>query len=103
MLVENVINHRGGADAAEELKNQGLRPIWVEFLLYYMPIQICADLLSFFQNAFWDIKNSDPFKALSWDHMHNYAHGLGGKHLWPLVEKYLQDLGRTNAHTVDKQ
>lgn len=56
-----------------------------------------------FQNAFWDINFSDPFKALSWDHMHNYAHGLGGKHLWPLIEEHLDDLGRTAAHTVDEQ
>ena len=50
-------------------------------------------MLPSFQNAFWDIKFSDSFKALSWDHMHNYTHGLGGKHLWPLIEEHLADLG----------
>jgi hypothetical protein len=40
MLVENAANHQKAADAAEELKNHGLRPIRVEFLLYYMLIQM---------------------------------------------------------------
>ncbi|KAJ2911662.1 hypothetical protein MD484_g8754, partial [Candolleomyces efflorescens] len=31
-------------------------------------------------NAFWEIENSDPYQALSWDRLHSYPGGLG-RHL----------------------
>jgi len=65
-----------------ELKKQGLRAV---------------------MNAFWDIQFSDPFQALSWDRMHNYAHGLGGKHLWPILQQSIHAQGRSKAQLVDDQ
>jgi ligand-binding SRPBCC domain-containing protein len=65
-----------------ELKKQGLRAV---------------------MNAFWDVQFSDPFRALSWDRMHNYAHGLGGKHLWPILQQYINAQGRSKAQLVDDQ
>jgi hypothetical protein len=49
------------------------------------------------------VKFSDPFKAISWDRMHSYAHGLGGKHIWPIIEKYITDDGRGAIRRVDER
>ncbi|KAI0073421.1 hypothetical protein K474DRAFT_1677885 [Panus rudis PR-1116 ss-1] len=76
------------ASAAEEgteereamLKDQGLRNI---------------------QNAFWIVNNSDPFKAVSFDRLHAYHEGLFGKHLWVLLQKFINGLGRQSAQAVD--
>jgi hypothetical protein len=68
--------------AIETLKEQSIRPV---------------------ENAFWSVQFSDPFKALSWDRMHNYAHGLGGKHIWPVLKKYIFAMGRSKAKLVDDQ
>ncbi|PPQ82862.1 hypothetical protein CVT24_008300 [Panaeolus cyanescens] len=68
--------------ADEQLKKQGLRGI---------------------ENAFWTVAFSDPFKALSWDRMHNYALGLGGKHIYPLISKYIKTVSKDAANTVDAQ
>ena len=35
--------------------------------------------------------------------MHSYAHGLGGKHFWPLLQEYIHELGRLAAGKVDEQ
>ncbi|KAM6499899.1 hypothetical protein JOM56_005407 [Amanita muscaria] len=69
-------------DAEEILKSQGLRLI---------------------NNAFWTVANSDPHDSLSFDRMHNYPHGLGGKHLWPLVKAAIQDLGKPASRKVSEQ
>ncbi|KAF9039133.1 hypothetical protein BJ165DRAFT_1531244 [Panaeolus papilionaceus] len=56
------------------------------------------------KNAFWNVNFSDPFAALSWDRMHNYALGLGGKHILPRIIKHLRDLpGRQPAALADTQ
>jgi hypothetical protein len=49
------------------------------------------------------VQFSDPHMALSWNHMHNYAHGLGGKHIWPEIQRHIEDLGRQASKTVDNQ
>jgi hypothetical protein len=49
------------------------------------------------------IQFSDPHVALSWDYMHNYAHGLGGKHIWPEIQQHIEDLGHQASKTVDNQ
>ena len=46
---------------------------------------------------------SDPFKAISWDRMHSYAHGLGGKHIWPIIEKYITGDSRGAIKQVDER
>jgi hypothetical protein len=81
---QNLVTQANEKDtvAIENLKQQGLRPI---------------------VNAFWEIRFSDPFKALSWDRMHNYAHGLGGKHIWPVLKQYISAMGRSKAALVDDQ
>jgi hypothetical protein len=40
-------------------------------------------------------------QALSFDRMHNNAHSLGGKHLWPLVQEYLKQSGRETIELVN--
>ncbi|KAF8197090.1 hypothetical protein BJ912DRAFT_1020953 [Pholiota molesta] len=54
-------------------------------------------------NAFWEIQFSDPHQILSFDHMHNYPHGLGGKHLWSELQKYISAQGSEAEHSVDAQ
>jgi hypothetical protein len=49
------------------------------------------------------VEFSDPFKAISWDRMHSYAHGLGGKHIWPIIEKYILGDGREAVKQVDER
>ncbi|KAG6908211.1 hypothetical protein DXG01_005683 [Tephrocybe rancida] len=44
-------------------------------------------------NAFWELNNSDPHEAIAFDEMHINDHGLGGKHLWPKVQKAIKDAG----------
>ncbi|KAG6915116.1 hypothetical protein DXG01_013213 [Tephrocybe rancida] len=69
------------ASGAEEyLKNYSLRPI--------MDIG-----LKIFENAFWELNNSDPHQAIAFDEMHINDHGLGGKHLWPKVQKAIKEAG----------
>ncbi|KAF6751895.1 hypothetical protein DFP72DRAFT_991199 [Ephemerocybe angulata] len=41
-------------------------------------------------NAFATIANSDPFEALSFDRLHSYHNGLGGKHLWGQVMSHIK-------------
>ncbi|KAM6495342.1 hypothetical protein JOM56_009965 [Amanita muscaria] len=60
-----------------------------------------AQSLRLVPNAFWTVQHSDPHRTLSWDRMHNYPHGLGGKHIWPLLKKHIEDLPRSCAALVD--
>ena len=53
-------------------------------------------------NAFFDIANSNPFRALSVDRMHSGSHGLGGKHIWPEIQEYIGACGRGSMREVDK-
>ena len=46
---------------------------------------------------------SDPHQAISWDGMHAHDHGLGGKHLWPTLQKYIKQIGRNGPSQVDFQ
>lgn len=55
------------------------------------------------KNAFWDIANSDPHEAISIDRMHWGSHGLGGKHIWPQIQKHVEDCGRRMMKEVDKR
>lgn len=54
-------------------------------------------------NAFFDIENSDPFKALSVDRMHSCSHGLGGKHIWPVLQECIEARGREHMKEIDKR
>ena len=46
---------------------------------------------------------SDPYQAISWDGMHAHDHGLGGKHLWPVLQQYIKQYGRAGLAKVDAQ
>ena len=49
------------------------------------------------------VRFSDPYQAISWDGMHAHDHGLGGKHLWPALQKYIKQYGRAGPAKVDDQ
>lgn len=46
---------------------------------------------------------SDPHEILSYDHMHNDSHGLGGKHLFPIILRYLKGSGRDVLAQLDRR
>ncbi|KAH9476946.1 hypothetical protein JR316_0010862 [Psilocybe cubensis] len=64
------------------LKKNGIRPI---------------------ENAFMTVQFSDPHEILSWDRMHCYSHGLGGKHLWPAVRTYIRASKQSGLGELDKR
>ena len=41
---------------------------------------------------FWTVNFSDPHAASSFDLMHNNAHGIGGKHIWPELQRHINNL-----------
>jgi len=56
-----------------------------------------------FQNAFWSVANSDPHAALSWDRMHAYHSGLFRKHIWPVLQTAITNLGCEEIRVTDYQ
>ena len=46
---------------------------------------------------------SDPHKILSYDRMHNDSHRLGGKHILPIILRYLKALGHNMLAELDKR
>ncbi|KAG2004409.1 hypothetical protein CC2G_002968 [Coprinopsis cinerea AmutBmut pab1-1] len=61
---------KGVTEQDKFLKPDGLRPV---------------------KNAFSNVANSNPFRALSFDRLHSYANGLGAKHLWVTLLKHIED------------
>ncbi|THH17156.1 hypothetical protein EUX98_g9183 [Antrodiella citrinella] len=55
------------------------------------------------ENVFWDLSNSDPYDALSWERLHAFHGGLFGRHLWPLLKKRIELQGRSAIAQVDTQ
>jgi hypothetical protein len=82
----------------EKLKQQSLRPLQV-----IITDLVCTLIDIMIQNAFLDVPFSDPFKSLSWDHMYNYAGGLRGRHLWPVLLEFIGDFKGTGMAKVDAQ
>lgn len=82
----------------ERLKALGLRAVNVGqfFISKYM-------VLTVHKNAFWSVANSDPHEASAFDELHANAAGLGGKHLWPELQKHIEQLGRSAIGKVDRQ
>lgn len=88
------------AEHEELLKSEGMRNVEVCELNTTFAV---IDKPVFPKNAFWSVQFSDPHQALAWDHMHNYSHGLGGKHIWPEIQFHVEALGRKALKTVDDQ
>ncbi|KAL1712551.1 hypothetical protein EV715DRAFT_277922 [Schizophyllum commune] len=53
-------------------------------------------------NAFWQIKRSDPYDALSFDTLHSSASGLWGGHMFEVIKEHIEELGRSAVERVDK-
>ena len=49
------------------------------------------------------VARSDPHKILSYDRMHNDSHWIGGKHILPIVLRYLKASGRNMLAELDKR
>ncbi|KAF8545543.1 hypothetical protein OG21DRAFT_1528420, partial [Imleria badia] len=72
--------HHSRSAGNEVLKALGLRPV---------------------PNVFWKVRDSDPHQALSFDQLHYFDGGLGGKHLLNEYKKVLSWLGRPAEATVE--
>jgi hypothetical protein len=55
-----------------------------------------------FQNVFWNIANSDPYRALSFDRLHAHAGGLWGDHLFSEIKAHANQIVRGGAK-IDQQ
>jgi Plavaka transposase len=71
-------HEKRAAKAQDKLDNLGYRHITVRMRLLYSSFNADA---THAQNAFWDLPNSDPHQALSFDPMHNIPGGLMKSHL----------------------
>jgi hypothetical protein len=98
------------ASIANLLKTAAEDKLWGEFGLCNIKVSSMIRLISLTlnsclcsQNAFWTVPYSDPHQVLTFDRMHNNSHGLGGKHLWPLLQEALERLGPDPMTKVDKQ
>ena len=57
----------------------------------------------YFQNVFWQINNSDPHRALSWDRLHAFQGGLFGHHIWKEVKEEAGAIGREAVAKINTQ
>ncbi|KAK0440025.1 uncharacterized protein EV420DRAFT_1316016 [Desarmillaria tabescens] len=55
------------------------------------------------ENAFWDIKDCDPFRTLSFDRLHAYDNGLFGEHLRREIVSRIEALGVESIGQADDQ
>lgn len=76
--------------------------VFDELTLVHYFIQLEAYLKILLQNVFWDIENSDPFRALSFDRLHVNQGGLWSDHFWPELQGRISDLGRYAKKDVDE-
>nr|GAT50600.1 predicted protein [Mycena chlorophos] len=51
------------------------------------------------ENAFWEIENSDPYAAASYDLLHSDDLGKFGKRLWPAIHKEMETLKTSGLFT----
>ena len=49
------------------------------------------------------VAGSDPHEILSYDRMHNDSHGIGGKHILPIILRYLKASGHDMLVELDKR
>ncbi|KAJ6520588.1 hypothetical protein DFH09DRAFT_1193954 [Mycena vulgaris] len=54
-------------------------------------------------NVFWKVAYSDPHYASSFEHLHGYASGLWGKHLFEQIKKHVELLPGRVAAQIDQQ
>ncbi|KAJ7700548.1 hypothetical protein B0H14DRAFT_3100108 [Mycena olivaceomarginata] len=54
-------------------------------------------------NVFWNIANSDPHRAISFDRLHSHHSGLWGDHLFPQLKIHLKELGDRQSAKLDQQ
>ncbi|KAJ7735230.1 hypothetical protein B0H14DRAFT_3613738 [Mycena olivaceomarginata] len=54
-------------------------------------------------NVFWNIANSDPHRAISFDRLHSHHSGLWGDHLFPQLKIHFKELGDRQSAKLDQQ
>ncbi len=55
------------------------------------------------QNAFLELDNSDPYKALSFDRLHAFHSGLFGHHLWTVFKELVSKISNNAIAAVDSK
>ena len=91
------------ADMKEELlKSVGLRGIEVRRIFPHSTLYSCYITL-IWKNAFWGLRNSDPYQALSFDRLHAFHLGLFKDHIWAVLKAKIELAGRLAIKKVDEQ
>ena len=84
------------------LKKYGLRDVDVcGTFLHSTSYSYCITLI--WKNVFWGLKNSDPYKALSFDRLHAFHLGLFKDHIWAVFKEKITAAGRPAIKKVDDQ
>ena len=80
------------------LKSMGLRNVDVT-------TQIAQSFLCwlFSENVFWQVENSDPYQALSFDRLHSHHSGLWGDHLFSQIKLHIKSLEGRQDSKLDMQ
>ena len=55
------------------------------------------------QSVFWDLGNSDPYRALSFDRLHSNNLGMFKDHLWMTAKQMVKAKGRLALGKVESQ
>ena len=58
--------------------------------------------LTYFQNAFWKVKNLDPHMALLFDWLHTFPGGLFWDHIWKALQAHVTELGREASVEINE-
>ena len=77
-------------ECEEHLKMHGLRyvKVWKSVRLW------CFTEFYTTQSVFWNLGNSDPYRALSFDRLHTNNLGMFGDHLWKTIKQIVKVEGR---------
>ena len=83
------------------LKSYGLRYVVVcQVLSCYLSTHTISHI-HIWQNVFWGLKHSDPYRALSFDRLHAFHLGLFKGHIWEALKQEIKAAGRAVIKKVD--
>ena len=81
------------------LKSHGLRYVMVCWMSFHYPSTHTISCV--WQNVFWGLKHSDPYRALSFDRLHAFHLGLFKGHIWGALKEEITAAGRLVIKKVD--
>jgi hypothetical protein len=99
-ILQQVRGIQGVKGREKLLVEHGIRDVDVSSLFFSC---VHALIATPYQNVFWDLHNSDPHRALSFDRLHSNNSGLFGHHLWDQFKALITGFGRTQTAQLDAQ